>query len=448
MIAPRGNAKSTWGTLFFPLYCALEGLEKSIWIVSDTIGQSDAHLSNIASEVVENETLSQAYPAEIGGASTRSGTIRLGNGVTIRAFSTGQKVRGRRERQHRPSLIILDDPQNDEHIMSPEQREKHWDWFTKALMKAGNLRTNFLVLGTALHRECLVCRLLETPGWETRKFSSIQQWPTRMDLWGEWERIYCEPENLDREKDAREFYEANKDAMHAGALVLWPDWEPLYDLMRMRAEEGHTSFESEKQGNPINPALCEFPEHYFDGIWFDDWPSRPDITLAAMDPSKGRDASIGDYSAIVWLAAKDGILYVDADLQRRASTQMVRDFVAICKGRNVDACALETNQFQELLIHDIQAEMTAQGCVLPLREIENTVNKLVRIRRLEPYLSQRRLRFRRGSPGATLLVNQLRDFPIGDHDDGPDALEMVIRLGAIVTSGPVDDAGDAIRLDV
>ena len=26
------------------------------------------------------------------------------------------------------------------------------------------------------------------------------------------------------------------------------------------------------------------------------------------------------------------------------------------------------------------------------------------------------------------MVNQFRDFPIGDHDDGPDALEMAFRL--------------------
>jgi hypothetical protein len=25
-------------------------------------------------------------------------------------------------------------------------------------------------------------------------------------------------------------------------------------------------------------------------------------------------------------------------------------------------------------------------------------------------------------------VDQLRDFPVGTHDDGPDALEMAIRL--------------------
>ena len=32
------------------------------------------------------------------------------------------------------------------------------------------------------------------------------------------------------------------------------------------------------------------------------------------------------------------------------------------------------------------------------------------------------------SHGTTLLVNQLKDFPAGDHDDGPDALEMAVRL--------------------
>jgi hypothetical protein len=26
------------------------------------------------------------------------------------------------------------------------------------------------------------------------------------------------------------------------------------------------------------------------------------------------------------------------------------------------------------------------------------------------------------------LVQQLKDFPVGDHDDGPDALEMALRL--------------------
>jgi hypothetical protein len=49
-------------------------------------------------------------------------------------------------------------------------------------------------------------------------------------------------------------------------------------------------------------------------------------------------------------------------------------------------------------------------------------------------LSQRRIRFKGDSPGARLLVEQMRDFPNGDHDDGPDALEMAVRLASELTS--------------
>jgi predicted phage terminase large subunit-like protein len=68
--------------------------------------------------------------------------------------------------------------------------------------------------------------------------------------------------------------------------------------------------------------------------------------------------------------------------------------------------------------------------LVPLYTLDNRVNKLVRIRRLTPLLSLGKLRFKGGSPGARLLVEKLRDFPNGDHDDGPDALEMATRLAA------------------
>jgi hypothetical protein len=32
------------------------------------------------------------------------------------------------------------------------------------------------------------------------------------------------------------------------------------------------------------------------------------------------------------------------------------------------------------------------------------------------------------------LVDQLRDFPQGSHDDGPDALEMALRLAEALLS--------------
>ena len=83
-----------------------------------------------------------------------------------------------------------------------------------------------------------------------------------------------------------------------------------------------------------------------------------------------------------------------------------------------------------------------RGLALPICVTENRVPKVVRIRRLTPLLARGRLRFKAGSPGARLLVRQLRDFPNGDHDDGPDALEMAVRLARTIgrqpAAGPPD----------
>jgi predicted phage terminase large subunit-like protein len=93
-----------------------------------------------------------------------------------------------------------------------------------------------------------------------------------------------------------------------------------------------------------------------------------------------------------------------------------------------DFFGVETNQFQALLADDMLRRAHERCIYLPLFTFENMVPKVVRIRRLTPLLSQGRLRFKTGSKGAKLLVEQLRDFPCGDFDDAPDALEVAFRL--------------------
>lgn len=78
--------------------------------------------------------------------------------------------------------------------------------------------------------------------------------------------------------------------------------------------------------------------------------------------------------------------------------------------------------------------------------IDNTVNKQVRIRRLGPWLAMHKIKFRSNSPGAKLLVQQLKDFPVGDHDDGPDALEMAVRLAIELADTPSDGLGNRLNV--
>jgi len=142
-----------------------------------------------------------------------------------------------------------------------------------------------------------------------------------------------------------------------------------------------------------------------------------------------------------------GVIYVEADLARRPTPQMVADGAAWCGRFRPLAFGVEANQYQELLAGEIAAEFARQQLaqIVPAA-IHNHVNKQLRIRRLGPYLSQRRLRFLAGSASTRLLVDQLRDFPAGAHDDGPDALEMALRLAEEVWNGRRADDGLGDRL--
>ncbi|QDU86949.1 Terminase-like family protein [Pirellulimonas nuda] len=449
LVGPRGGAKSTIGSLALVLRAALSGREGYIWIVSDTARQARTHLENVKSELTENPLLHAAYPQATGrGPVWRAGKITLRSGAVIEAYGAGQRLRGKRRRQLRPTLIVCDDLQNDSHIVSARQRAASRDWFHGALLKAGSSGTNLVNLATALHREAIAMELLETPGWRSRLFRAIERWPDRTDLWGEWEKLYRRPAAA---ADAEAFYQQNRDAMHAGARVLWPEEEDLPALMKQRAESGRTAFEREKQSSPVDPTRCEWPEAYFaGGLWFDDWPHDLRLCTLALDPSKGAGAQQGDYSAYVLLGIDaQGVLHVDADLARRPTPQMVADGVALVERFAPDVFGVEANQYQSLLCGEFAQALSAAGLLTaaPL-PIENHTNKLVRIRRLGPYLAQGRLRFKRHSPGARLLVDQLRDFPLGAHDDGPDALEMAVRLAEDLWRGRHTDDGLGDRLRV
>ena len=227
-IGPRGGAKSTIGTLCYVLRAAVEGWEPYIWIVSDTKNQAQTHLENIKIELEENELLAQDYPKACGrGPRWRATAIELRNGTVIESFGTGQRLRGRRRREHRPTLIVCDDLQNDGHMASAALRESSRHWFHGTLLKAGTKRTNLINLATALHRDALAMQLHQTPGWTSQKFQAIAEWPTYETLWDDWEKIYCDLQSPRSREVAWDFYEQHRAAMDAGAVLFWPEEEDL-----------------------------------------------------------------------------------------------------------------------------------------------------------------------------------------------------------------------------
>ncbi len=448
--APRDSAKSTFLTFLLPLWSICEGREEYIIMLADTYGQAVKHLKGIQWELENNEKLAEVYPHACGkGSEWNNDGILTRNGVRVEPLGTGQKIRGRRKLQIRPTLIIIDDPEGDEAAYSSKKRESTRDWATKGVFKAGGPGTNIIIAGTVVHRECLVAHCAKMPGWTVLKFKSIRTWPTRMDLWNDWERILCDNtiSTEEADKQARDFYLAHKPEMEEGAEVLWPERENLYDLMYLRASEGKTAFESEKQNNPVDPSKCEWEPELFEGddIWFDEWPDNLICTTMALDPSKGKKDKPGDLQAIVMLGVDpNGTLFVDADMKRRSIKAMVQQFIGLSRVFHADVAVVEDAQFQELLVPECENEAVAQQILVPIEGISTgNVPKDLRIRRLSPYVSRRRIKFKRRSPGVRVLMEHMQDFPNGAYDDGPDAFEMALRkavelLGAAQEQGEVD----------
>jgi predicted phage terminase large subunit-like protein len=434
IVGPRDSAKSTLGSLAFPLCEALEGRETYIILVGDTGESAKGILERFAWEIENNELLQREYPDSCkpkpGGVWNKTNIV-LANGCHIEAISTRQSMRGRLK-QTRPSLIVVDDPQDDKCRTSNAKREESWEWFIRALIPLGNEKTRILTLGTSIHRSGIVDKLDGRPGWKTIRVKAIIDWPDRMDLWHTWQDILFdtlnEPE--ENEAEAKRFYDRNESEMIKGSKVNWPERKDLYTLMQLLATMGKAAFEAEYQARPTNPDLCEFEDSWLEPnvIFVRDLP-RDGVRVISVDPSMGRNDTSGDYSAINLITYHDNCFWVYPDIKRRNATQLVSDIVEYCDDFKPVALGIENNGFQSVLEDVIINHMEEEGSfpIVPIG-ITNTANKIQRIKRLSPYLRRKMIKIVVNSCGSEILHSQLVDFPIGDHDDGPDSLEMGLRL--------------------
>lgn len=430
---PRGAGKTSYLSKAYPLWCALEGVEPLTLLLAETgPGQAESYLAAIRSELESNDRIRADYPHAAGvGPRWVHDTLELRNGCVIKAKGSGGRMLGMAHNATRPTLVIGDDLNARGDAYSPTTRQRRLQWFNTDVMSIGTLRrTNYVIAGTAIHRDAVVCALAREGAWTTRTYTAILEWPKRMDLWAEWERVYSNLADDTRANTSREFYAANRADMDAGAEVLWPDWESLYDLMAHRATIGPSAFDSEKQDRPGVDGATEFPDAWFTpGMMFDAWPGGLVAKVVACDPSKGADAKSGDWQAIASVALhSDGVLYADMSLKRESVPIMAERFALTAKEwGGVASMGIETNATLGLLLPEIDRGMKAVGLVCPCKGIYNTLSKGARIRRLGGWLSRGQLRIR-NTPGGKELVEQLRQFPNGDHDDAADALEIGIRL--------------------
>lgn len=415
IIAPRGHAKSTTVDMTYPLWAGCFEQEEFIVIISDTYTQAAEFINALKDEFENNPKIKWLF-GNMKGDDWQDGEFVLSNGIKYAAKGSGMKIRGIRHRHTRPTLMIFDDIENDENIKSAEQRQKLYHWFTKAAIPALARGGRAVVIGTILHFDSLVNKVMKQQdifkSWQTRVFYAITT-----------------------EEDGTE-------------RALWPEHRSLEKLRAMRDDPsdqdfiGSITFAQEYQHKPFSEE---------DAIIQPDWikecePSQvPDkhtrlARVLTIDPAASERQTADFTAMIVADLYTDGNVYIRAIRNQRTSPSVTADTV-----RELD----EIYKPQVIGI-----EKGALGLVfrdllegLPVIGLEPDKDKVRRLLAVSRFFEAGRVYTVKNIQNGQAFREQLIEFPKGTHDDMVDAAAYAVRLLFVegenqVSSKDFQTAGD------
>lgn len=420
--APRGEAKSTICSQITPLWCIARALKKYILIVMDVNEQAVLMVEAIKTELESNPRLKLDFPEISGrGRAWKEGVIVTANGIKVHARGGGQRVRGLRHGPHRPDLAVLDDLENDENVRTVDQRNKLEKWLNSAVLNVGAAdgSLDVLYIGTILHYDSVLSRTMKNPLWRSVKFQSVRRWPERLDLWDKWEETL----RNDGKEAAERYLTQNLTLMVKGAEVSWPAVRPFQALMKLRFKIGKTAFASEQQNDPLSE-----DDRVFSVITY--WVQRVDawVFFGACDPSLGKQNKSRDPSAILiggYDRERKILDVVEASICRRVPNKIIDDVIAFQREYGCVTWGVESVQFQEFFRTTLMEKSIERGVPVPAKPVIPHADKALRIESLEPYLTAGLIRL---SAAQAQLVEQIEHYPLVDHDDGIDCLEILWKI--------------------
>lgn len=450
--APRGAAKSTLTTLVKPIHDLCYGLEKFIVIISATSPLANKKLKNIRAEINFNRGLQSYFGVHFPGGKAGESEFLAGSryGQTyFVATGKGTAVRGISFGEARPTKFVCDDVEIPEEVLNEGVRRKTEDWYFEDVSKAGTAGvTNFDFVGTVLHKEGLLKKILANPRYDSLPpYKAIISWSEREDLWEKWREIYNNIDNVNRMTDAMAFFKANESEMLRGTEVMWPENEDYYAHMIDLVEVGKRSFFKEKQNDPQGSNDTIFEKfHWYreekDGFRIESngalIPWKGLFPLAAIDPSTGqqkpKQGKLSDFT-VISAGYKDlkGRLFVHWDFTKRVPpSRFISEIFNVWDKYKTEQFAVETNLYRNLLLPNIIEERKRRerekggSMKITFYDVEQTENKHERIFRLEPKVNHGFILFNRAL--GREFMQMFEDFPFADHDDSPDCVEIMWNL--------------------
>lgn len=222
--APRGSAKSVLLTFLKPSHGIAHKKFHFIIIVQNTYAKAAASLNNIKAEFKENKAVIQDYQIKLIKDAEGDTVFQHPDGFKTRVLCKGAdqlgSIRGERFGAYRPDLILIDDLEDDEMVRNAERRSELEKQFNEVIKYAGDGDTRIIVIGTILHDDSLMAKLVSK--YQYKNFRKL-------------------------------FFQA-KYTWKGEVCSLWPQKWSLETLAQMEAEDP-SGFAKEMQGDPSSGSM-------------------------------------------------------------------------------------------------------------------------------------------------------------------------------------------------
>jgi len=439
--APRGHAKSTAVTHSFVLASVLFRESTYVVILSDTEGQVVQFLNDMKIELLENDELRHLFQVKkLVKDSETDIIVELGpdgHKFRIQARAAQTSLRGLKWRGKRPDLIVGDDLENDESVMNEDRRAKFRQWFYGALVPALSDKGKIRLVGTILHFDSLLERLMPASTGEDAKTTvkkGLRDWSIKKDP--EWKSVK---------------YRAHTD-FDDFSEILWPEKFNEKRLIRLRNDyvrQGYPEGYSQEYLNyPLAEGTAFFRRSDFIAMEEEDF-EKPKHFYAGVDLAiSERDHR--SYSVIV-VAGMDseGYLHiVEVIRQRMDSKELIDELMNLQIKYRMEIWFIEDGQLRKSIGPFLQSEMMKPGNpFLNIITKPPVTDKESRARAIQGRMRQGTVKVDTDADWFPAFQEELLRFNRGAYNDQVDALAWIgVGLNEMQES-PTEDELDELAFE-
>ena len=410
IIAPRGHAKSSICAGVYPLYHLMFTPGVKVIVLVSRTQQHAVKLMGTIKDVLDYSKEFRHFFGYWGQHSARKWTnteIELKDGSVIICKGTGQQIRGIKHGNQRPTLLILDDPEDENNTKTAEAMEFNLRWLLQSgVPSLDPIKGAICVIGTPQHQRCLIETLKDMKGWKTLEFrpdleKDYALWP---EVWPA-HRLKEKKEELESINRLSVFYREY-------LCQIVGDEENLFRPEDFRYYEGEIETDAAGLSTLVLTNLNgeEVTER------------RPVNVFTGVDPASSTKKT-ADYSVIFNIAIdEDNNRFCIPYYRKRANPLHLADaIIDNFKMFKSTKTRIESVGYQDMLRQYIREKTQDMGIFVPGLEVKENprTSKSYRLESLQPLFANHKVFIKKSM---IELENELMLYPRGKNDDLLDGL--------------------------